>query len=420
MEEEKKGNLKILWIVLFAVVAVIFCYLFVVLYFFYISPNNISVKLTLWPFLSDTTIGELYLDAMVDIQYTKEVDFEPETVNVVGVNVRSDGYIVTSYSELQDCEDGNFKIITNSGSVYNGVLVFSDINFDLAILKCESITGNEEISIPYVKVSSSTFSYGYEVLAVSSPLNSKSVWTGIIIDNSTDIYAVKDVEYSNNSGIGFYTAVDFVVENCYILKLNESSESYIGGAIFNDSGSLIGISYQYEVETDDSTSYYAILPTTIIKTILDDVVESYESGLEYSNTLVESFVGLDGLELYIHKEIVSQLDEGNTNSFYFNGEWIEYTDEILQYFALNSFDTSSYSTYGYFLLEDFSYEDVSIVKNSVIVSITVDGTACEISTKTDLFNLLYTAEEGDSVTISYFTILNGNTEEDIVSVTFTV
>ena len=91
--EEKKSNWKVFWYVILAFIAVVLCYLFVVIYFFYISPNNISLKLGFWPFLSDQTVGEMYLDATVELNFKANEEFDVLDKSVVGVNIREDGYI---------------------------------------------------------------------------------------------------------------------------------------------------------------------------------------------------------------------------------------------------------------------------------------------------------------------------------------
>ena len=87
MEKFKKSNKIFLWGTILAITSLLLCYVFVVLYFFYISPNNISIKFSLWPFLDDKTIAQMYLDATVDIEVSGEESF-------VGVNVKENGVIV--------------------------------------------------------------------------------------------------------------------------------------------------------------------------------------------------------------------------------------------------------------------------------------------------------------------------------------
>ena len=70
---EKKGISKVFWIILFAVITILLCYLFTVVSFYFIWPYNISAKLGLWPFGSQQSIGRMYMDSVVQINY-KAID----------------------------------------------------------------------------------------------------------------------------------------------------------------------------------------------------------------------------------------------------------------------------------------------------------------------------------------------------------
>ena len=235
-EKEKHSNLKVIWYVLFAIITVILVYLFVVVYFFYISPYNISVKTAIWPFLSDQAIGEMYLDSTVEINFkvANEVTFEDEEKSVVGVNVRQDGYIIAPYNEFRSCTDETeITILANSGKVYNGKFLYGDLNYNIAILKCENVTADEgEIKIPFVSISNAVSSSWFmetDVLAITSPMESKTVWNGTVSD--TNIYSVyKEISIENKH------AVDFVMEDCYLVDIESvGDESFEDGAIFDKS-----------------------------------------------------------------------------------------------------------------------------------------------------------------------------------------
>ncbi len=412
MEEEKSKNSKIIWIILFTVIAVVLCYLFVVLYFFYISPNNIATKLALWPFLSDNSVGEMYLDATVEINFNTVDDFEDVTVSVVGVNVRSDGWIVAPYSELKDCADEQgFTINTNSGKVYQGEILFSDENYDIAILKCLPIAEDEEkISLPFVRISTTNLSGTNAVLAVSSPMQSQNVWSGTIsADSLSYVYSIMDVD-----GV---TAIDFVVENCYCVEIEDLS--FTGGAVFDKSGHLLGLSYGEVL--DDGT--FAVVPAGVVDLVLDDVIDDYENEATYQNSLVGSFSGVDGVELYCHMDIVSQMDTGNTNAFYFDGVWIEYSDSLINFRSYQNFD-SGFSA-GYFLLEDFVYGDTTIAQGNVLSGVSVRRggrtvASAVIYCKTDLFDVLYQAQAGDIVVLSFWSASVLSDSPEIQTVTFAV
>ena len=406
-EKEKHSNLKVIWYVLFAIITVILVYLFVVVYFFYISPYNISVKTAIWPFLSDQAIGEMYLDSTVEINFkvANEVTFEDEEKSVVGVNVRQDGYIIAPYNEFRSCTDETeITILANSGKVYNGKFLYGDLNYNIAILKCENVTADEgEIKIPFVSISNAVSSSWFmetDVLAITSPMESKTVWNGTVSD--TNIYSVyKEISIENKY------AVDFVMEDCYLVDIESvGDESFEDGAIFDKSGGILGLSFE---KTDDGA--YVIMPIDSAKLFLDDVVRAYKNQQKYENTLVKSLVGFDRLELQCFYE-VSNKNYGEEEFFYFNNTWQVYTDDIVINFA-------SSASSGYYVFEDWIYNGTKILdSNNVISYIRCNNRSYSATQRTSLFEGFYNANAGDTITVYYWDMdsLGGATQ----SVTFTV
>lgn len=388
-KDTKSSNAKVIWYILFAFVTVILIYLCTVAYFFYISPYNISIKTKLWPFLSDQMVGEMYLDATVEIDFTikNPITYENEDKIVVGVNVREDGYIVAPYSEFRACnENTEIKIYTNSGKIYVGKLLYGDINYNLAILKCENIAENlDEIKIPYVYVSSKTsLSKQTEVLAIASPMKTKNVWDGKVVDtNLLNVY--KQIEVENNY------AIDFVLENCYSVEIDSSDENaYTGGAIFDKSGSILGLSYENTL--DDGS--YVIMPIDASKLFLDNVVKNYQKQQTYENQVIKKFIGFDQTEIDCHMR-ASAKNSGKEEYFYFNGSWQIYSDELIAF--------SNSGVDGYYLFEDFSYEGETILSaKNVIASLRINGKTYSADCRTSLMNALYKTKIGDVVTIYYY------------------
>ena len=99
---EKQSNKKVFWYILFAVITVVLCYLFLVVYLYFISPYNISLKLTFWPFQTTGSMGNLYMDSVVEIKFQANEDLDVVEKSVVGVNVREDGFIVAEYQNKTD------------------------------------------------------------------------------------------------------------------------------------------------------------------------------------------------------------------------------------------------------------------------------------------------------------------------------
>lgn len=389
--EDKKSNVKLVWYILFAVITVILCYLFTVVYFYFIAPNNISLKLGLWPFVPDQTIGEMYLDATVEINFKvkDDVSFEEVEKSVVGVNVRSDGFIIAPCNEFRACSDTtDIKILTNSGKVFAGLILYQDKDYNLTVLKCESIDGSQEkVSIPFVKISNTldTLNSDKNILATASPLKSKNVWTGKIIgSSSSNLYS--------ETTVGSNYVVDFMIENCYEVSLKTSSTSYTGGAIFDKTGGFLGLSL--EGTTENGNNF--VMPVSPANYFLTDVIKNYKANATYTNSLVESVVGFDRVELDIFMT-VSQQNEVNREYFYFNNSWKPYTDDVIYY--------STSDVLGFYVYEDFVYNETKILdKNSVIASIRVGFNTYEIDTKTDLLKALYKLKSGQKATIYYYLI----------------
>lgn len=404
MEKRRSSNAKVIWYILFAFITVIMCYLSIVVYFSYISPYNISLRTGLWPFFSDQAIGEMYLDATVEINFVvnDEISFEEIEKSVVGVNVRKDGYVVAPYNEFRSCsEQTQITILANSGKVYSGKLLYGDENCNLVILKCENVAGNSGvIKIPYVSLSSgSSLASETDVLAISSPMKSKTVYSGTIADTTlTDVY--KEIEIENK------LAVDFVLENCYTVMLETEDTPFEGGAVFDKSGIILGLSFEDTLQ-DGS---YVIMPIDATKLFLGKVVSAYKNQKAYENKLALDLVGFDQIELSCFM-ITSNENLGNEELFYFNKTWQVYTDEIV-YFS-NSMKA------GYYLFEDWVYDEETILSaNNIVVSVSFNGSVLSTDTRTDFVKALYKMKTGDYVTVRYYEINTLGTH--IKSVRFTV
>lgn len=401
MGNKKKRNFKVIWSILFGFVTMILCYLFIVFYFFYVSPYNISLKVSLWPFLSDEAIGEMYLDATMEINFTvtDEITFEETEKSVAGVNIRKDGYIIAPYNEFRYCDDNTqITILANSGKVYDGKFLYGDMNYNIAVLKCENVLGEEgEIKIPYVTISNS--SLFASVIAVGSPMKTKTVWTGEIVDsNLTNVYSSIEIEGKD--------AVDFVIEDCYTVELEESTESFGGGAIFDEDGGLLGLSFEGTL----SDGSYVIVPIDDVNLFLDDVVKSYQNQKQYKNDIVDSIVGFDKTEIKCHR-IVANSNVGQEEYFYFNNNWQGFTDEIITF--------ENGTTEGYYLFEDWVYDGRTVLgANNIISSIKIVDFTCSADTKTELVKSLYKIKKGNKVVIYYYELSALGTQLRSVSFVF--
>ena len=379
----KQDTKKLIAYIVFALLAVALCYLFIVVYFYYINPYDISVKLAFWPLQSDKSLSELYMDSVVEVSFNVKGDFEEnETISITGVNVRKDGFVVCPYHTLSSMQEGSVLSVKDSkGNVYNGKLLYSEKNLDVAIIKCVNIQNEKaEIKIPFVKYSG----VGQEnVLIVNSPLQNGA-------------------KYAKSSLVGYcivpfvtekddYVALDYVWENAVAVSYNQN---ILDGIVFDRDAHVLGFSCPDKFDFD-SKDVNVFLPISNIELFFDNVVEKYYNDLEYDMPLANLFLGLDRVEFEYNYDLSMNIQEedynNNPTNFYFDGTWQPYTDDIIG-FILGEVD-------GFYLLKPFVYKDVQIDANSRIDYVKVNGTNYTVFTRCDLMLAIHHIESGDEVTI---------------------
>lgn len=397
---EKKGNSRIVWVILFAIVTVILCYLFTVVYFYFISPYNIAVRIGVWPFVSDSSIGEMYSDATVQINYEAvDENFEKIDVSVAGVNVRKDGYIIAPYSEFSNySQEALITIFTNSGTAYKGKLLYADINYNLAIFKCLNMDGsNKKIKIPFAAIGAvKNYDVGEEVIMLSVGANNKAIVSGSIKDNGYIECVSKKVDGCD--------VLDFTVSYGFITETDDGT-SFNGGVVFDKNGNLLGFSFGKLLEANLLPTEYFIQPAYGAKYLLKDVANAYKADETYVHPLISALYGCDSLEA--EYMVNHEQGEYGSKTFYFDNGWNP-VDSHMEDFSLSG-DT------GFFLLRDFVYRDNTISANSIIRSVTVSGTRFFVEYKCDLIDAFYKLDEGDKIVISY---LDENAVQKSITFTF--
>lgn len=389
----ERGNKKLVWYILFALIAVVFCYLFIVVFFYYVSPYDISLKITFWPFSSSKQIGNLYSDAIVDVRvdYLEEGSFDPDDIkhaDITGVNVRKDGVIVVPYSEIKKCENvQSIKVMhIKSGGGYVGEMIYSSKDYNLALIKCKNLDGSDkQIKLPFVKETAKEVSSGNEVIVTSSNLVKSSVWLGNV--TGTDmLHAVVKVDDENNKYLSY------TMEQGYAIKIDYGNLSFNGGAVFDRYAHLLGFSFEdtLEVFQDQQTTFY-IQSTKALPLFLDEALKAYENGKAYPSDFVKSFVGFDSEEAHVMYEN-SIIKEGKRH-IYFNDAWREISDNLQQYLDVQMD--------GYYLYEKFEYNGKILNAGAVVTGITINSTKFDVAYKTELFDALFKCKKGDSVTIHY-------------------
>ena len=385
MGDVSKSNKKLVWYILFAFVTVIFCYLFVVVYFCYISPYNISARIALWPFVSEQQIGEMYSEATVKVTFSYvNDDFEPDEVSVNGVNVDKEGYILFPFSEIDECSDySKIRIMTASGTVYNGKFVYGDKDFNLALVKCESANG-KKIKIPYVRAYDDIdYSVFDRVIIATSKLDNKNVWTGNVSD--TDKVFIHKTKNSANE-----TVYDYNVEGGFVIKINGYG-GFGGGAVFDSRANLLGFSYTdtLAIEEIDEGKFF-IMPAYSVNYVLDGAKEAYRKNTIFKNKVISKLDGFDKTEA----EVMHTLSKNGLGmQYYFKGDWQDIPDEYDAFLGDG--------VNGFYLYSDFVYGDKTIAKNCVITGVSVNRTRLDIEYKVDLFSAIYEANTKSDILIYY-------------------
>lgn len=381
MEEEK--NRKVIWYILFTLVTILLCYLFVVVFFYYISPYNISLKIALWPFLSDESVSEMYSDAVVEINFFVEnEDFDEQEKTVLGVNVKKDGYIVAPFSEFVDMsENSEINIIANSGKIYAGNLLYTNKDFNISIIKCNSYA-SQDVKIPYVDIADGVVE-GNEILCVDG----KNSWAGEVISSGVALGVTKEID-----GL---KAIDFVLEDGFVGEFDQNT-LLSSCVVFDKNANLLGFYYP-EISADIEAGAYFFSGIYGLNFVLEDVVDCFKNNDFYQNKLVDSFVGFDNLELSYFYE-VANINLVDTDKFYFNNKWHLFNDSIYY------FHTSGEN--GFYVCEDVVYNETTLIPQySVVSSIRVGNESFSFeNSKLELFEILLSLNSGDRVSLYYYEI----------------
>ena len=194
-----------------------------------------------------------------------------------GVIISSNGYILTN-QHVAGNKYSNCYITLEDGTTYDGNVVWSDSNIDLAIIK---ITAN---NLDYIELADSNdIKLADEVYAVGNPIGielQRTVTKGII------------------SGIDRTIKID---EENYMEDLIQTdatiNEGNSGGALVNMKGELIGIN---TVKISDAEGTGFAVPVNIIKPILEKLIKN--------GRFEEAYLGIYGYD----KEVIPYL-QSNLN-----------------------------------------------------------------------------------------------------------
>ena len=167
-----------------------------------------------------------------------------------GVVMTENGYIITNAHVIEGC--GQVSVVLQNEDVYNALLVGSDQQTDLAVLKIDA-QGLE----PAQFGDSSALRVGDTVLAIGNPLGEElrgTMTDGIISAINRDVY------------VDGYTMV--LLQTTAALNSGNS-----GGALINDHGQVVGIT-NLKMESYDSTveGLGFAIPSATVKTVVDELI----------------------------------------------------------------------------------------------------------------------------------------------------
>lgn len=379
---EKKGGVwKILLIIGIVLFAILLCYFSIVLYYFCTKGNDISSKLSIFNLFSDEQVGEMYEGVSYEIE-------NGEGDTYYGVNVDENGYLLTVALNVNEEED--FLAYSKNGSMYNGELVFCDYSYNLAVIKLYDLVDSEKVlSLPYVKLGSvSFFNSSYIAIGKNSENN---------ISKATNV----DYTYQALSLTTQHDGID-VVDYTYTNAIMYESENSSYG-LFDKRGNLVGLTFAY-AETTDSTEYFAI-PVDLFDNTLNKIISL--NGERLDSVLVDSFHGYDMFEF---EQLLSYPIASNVSAdqIYYDGVWQIVDDNVMSYYS-SGLD-------GFYLTEDVSYNETTIPKGSMLQSVTYHNFSYQITVRLDLIDLLYQANAGETLTITYTNMQTGEQTQTQITV----
>lgn len=193
-----------------------------------------------------------------------------------GIILSDNGYILTN-QHVAGNKYSNCYVTVESGITYNGSVVWSDANLDLAIVK---ITAN---NLDYIELADSdNINLADEVYAIGNPIGiefQRTVTKGIIsgIDRTIKIEEGDQGNYME----------DLIQTDATI------NEGNSGGPLINTNGELIGVN---TVKISDAEGIGFAVPINIIKPILEKLVQN--------GKFDEAYLGIYGYD----KEVIPYLD----------------------------------------------------------------------------------------------------------------
>ncbi len=178
---------------------------------------------------------------------------QPARSSGSGVIISDDGYIVTNNHVIEEAT--NLEVVLNNNQRFFAKLVGRDPTTDLALLKIKSK------NLPFVKYGDSdSVIPGEWVLAIGNPFDLNSTVTaGIVSAKARNIGILRD---RNSLQVESFIQTDAAV-----------NPGNSGGALVNLRGELVGINSAIATATGSYSGYSFAIPTSIVKKVMDDLLE---------------------------------------------------------------------------------------------------------------------------------------------------
>lgn len=192
--------------------------------------------------------------------------------NVTGIVIRSDGYILTSYSAIKGFSKFYVKLSSNEGSSFKANLIGDDVETDIAILKIES-SGLQSLPVSELDV----FEVGERVATLGNITAEKPlgfVANGIVTSPMKKII-IGEERHSDSK------VFNLVETNSIINSENNS------GVLCNYSGEVIGINSIYFTNKFKKEGVYYALE-------INDALRVADSIIRYGNVSNSVTLGITG------------------------------------------------------------------------------------------------------------------------------
>ncbi|MGN7787012.1 trypsin-like peptidase domain-containing protein [Niabella sp. 22666] len=169
-----------------------------------------------------------------------------------GVILSSDGYIVTNNHVVDGASE--ISVTTNNRKSYEGKVVGTDPNTDLALIKIDAK------DLPVMNIGNSDDVHlGQWVLAIGYPLNlDVTVTQGIVSAKSRNI----GINQQGSAPVEAFIQTDAAV--------NPGSS---GGALVNTKGELVGINAAIASPTGSYAGYAYSIPSNLMKKVIGDIMK---------------------------------------------------------------------------------------------------------------------------------------------------